>query len=386
MRKLSLSRQVYLIAHAKRLHSRHLAWKAWRKAKRKSPSGRSVIANRDGTQIKATALASIPMPEIFCLDENTAGTLRFLDGIWDEILQFHDRKPLIRRSKSQPPVIRRYIDFTTVKYISPSAALVLAALFQRSKVVKGHKLSTIDEHKWDPFVAAVLRAVGFHDLLDMRPLPTWDLTSSGFKILKFQSGTEAVGETPGKLQEALAELLPSQLAENLLTAEPYGGMFEAILNSHSWAYPADYEWNFPVVPYWWITGAVDTTSNQVTVCAFDQGVSIPVSLPRWTHWGPFELRGKRLIERLKLSKPIDHFSNDGLAIQLAVKISRTSTKLPQHGKGLHTMVEVAERARHGRLRILSRNGEFTWETGKKPSSTTHEFPIRGTLVEWQLQL
>lgn len=153
-----------------------------------------MIANRDGAQVRATALASIPLPETFCLDENTSGTLKFLNEIWDEILQIRDRKPLVRRSKSQPPVIRRYLDFTTVRYISPSAALVLAALFQRSKIVKGHKLSTIDEHKWTPYVAAVLRAVGFHDLLDMRPLRAWDFDPPGFKILKFQSGTEAVGE------------------------------------------------------------------------------------------------------------------------------------------------------------------------------------------------
>ncbi|WP_133118161.1 hypothetical protein [Rhizobium hidalgonense] len=372
--------------HAQRLHRRDLAFKEWQKERRKAPGMKSVLAYQDGRHIRANAISSIPLPEVFCLDENTRGTLQFLDSVWDVILQRSPRRPFVRKSKSAPPVVKRYLDLTTVRQISPSAALVLASLFQRAKHVNGHKLSTIDEHMWDPFVAVVLRAVGFHELLEMRPLRSWDIDSSGLKILKFQSGREAAGEPPGRLLEALAELLPPDQKENLLIAQPYGGMFEAILNSNNWAYPEDHVWDFPVLPNWWITGAVDTKSNEVTVCAFDQGVTIPVSLPRWTHWSPFELRGKRLIERLKLSKPIDDPSNDGIAIQLAMKIARTSSNLPQHGKGLHTMVEVVERAQRGRLRILSRNGEFIWETGQKPRSRTHDHPLRGTLVEWQLQL
>lgn len=345
-----------------------------------------MLAYNDGKHVRAKALRSIPLPETFCLDENTTETLHFLDEIWDEVLRYLPRAKLHRSNKDQTPLIRRYFDFTTVRQISPSAALVLASLFQRAKSVNGHKLSTIDEHKWDPFVSAILRAVGFHELLEMRPLRSWEVDTQSLKILKFQSGREAAGEPPGRLQEALAELLPPTLKENLLTAEPYGGMFEAILNSNNWAYPEGHEWSFPALPNWWLTGAVDTKSNEVTVCAFDQGVTIPVSLPRWTHWSPLEERGRRLLQRLRLSKPIDDPSNDGIAIQLAMKIARSNTKLPQHGKGLHTMVEVAERARHGRLRILSRNGEFIWETGQKPTSRTHQYPLRGTLVEWQLQL
>lgn len=326
------------------------------------------------------------MPAVFCLDENTEETLKFLQEVSGDILKRTPRRSLVRRGKSEPPTIKRYLDFTTMETIGPSAALILAALFQRAKNANGYKLSTIDEHRWHPNVAAILRALGFHELLDMRPLRNWDFDSARLKILKFQSGRDAAGEPPGKLQEKLTELLPERLKENLLTAEPYGGMFEAILNSNNWAYPDGHEWDFPVLPNWWITGAVDVGTNEVTVCAFDQGITIPVSLPRWTHWGPLELRGRRIVERLKLGKPIDDPSNDGIAIQLAMKIARTNTYLPQHGKGLHTMVEVAERARHGKLRIISRNGEFVWETGKKPRSRNHEYSIQGTLVEWQLQL
>jgi hypothetical protein len=353
-----------------------------------------VTVFQDGQSYKAIAAARKPLPNVLCLDSNTEETLEFLDSIWDEVL---DRAMVARarkasaRKPSRPissgiPRIGKYFDFTTLDFITPSAALILASLFQRSKFITGNKLQTIDEHKWSPIVAGVLTSIGFHDLLEMPSRSKVKLDFGDLRLKKFVSGERADPDKPGALQEALTELLPEEMREKLLDAEPYGGMLEAILNSHSWAYPDDASFRYPVLPRWWLTGAVDVKTNTVIVCVYDQGVSIPVSLPRWTSWNTFELRGKKLIERLKLSRPIDHYSNDGLAIELAMKISRSNTNLPQHGKGLHTMVEVAQRARHGSLRIMSRNGEYVWETGKRPRSMTHEHPLRGTLVEWQLQL
>ena len=391
MRKLTYKQRRYLAAHASRLHLRALDWKRWRRLKNVgSAREREVSVYSDGDHLKVTAKRAIPMPEAFCLDTNTAETLKFLDSAWDDVLETAtkavEKRKLSAKRKSELPRINRYYDLATIKYFSPSAALVLASLFQRSKHITGYKLYTVNERRWNADVAFVLRALGFHELLEMRPLRDWSIDSSSFKVLKFQTGQEAAGEHPGRLQEALLELLPPSQQESLLAAQPYGGMLEAILNSHSWAYPENHYWEHKVLPNWWITGAIDTDTNEVTVCAFDQGISIPVSLPRWTHWSDFEYRGRKIAEKLKLSKPIDHYSNDGLAIRLAMKIARSRTGLPQHGKGLRTMVEVAERAKHGRLRILSRNGEYVWETGKKPRSYTHSHPLRGTLVEWQLQL
>jgi hypothetical protein len=87
-----------------------------------------------------------------------------------------------------------------------------------------------------------------------------------------------------------------------------------------------------------------------------------------------------------LSAPLEDPSNDATAIRLAVSVARSKTGLPQHGKGLNTMVEVADRAAIGRLRIISRNGEYVWEKGKKPVARSHEHSIGGTLIERRLHL
>jgi hypothetical protein len=390
VRKLTPKRKRYLFVHSKRLHRRALAWLRWRRAKNIERSGERIVdVYRDGDRFSAIAKRAVSMPANFCLDTNTEQTLTFLNMMWDDVLEAAtDAAERRKKGTKRRPTnkIQKYYDLATIKHIGPSAALVLASLFQRSKFITGFKLYTVNEEKWNPKVAFVLRALGFHELLEMRPLRDWEFDHSRLKILKFQTGREAAGYHPGRLQESLLEFLSPTQQESLLAAEPYGGMLEAILNSHSWAYPDDHDFEYEIVPNWWITGAFNTETNEVTVCAFDQGVSIPVSLPRWTHWSDFEYRGRKIAEKLKLSRPIDHFSNDGLAIQLALKVARTKTGLPQHGKGLLTMLEVAQRAKVGRLRILSRNGEYLWETGQKPRSFTHTRPLRGTLVEWQLQL
>lgn len=366
---------------------RRLIWKTSRKARQSRAGARAVVISRGGIRFKTRMMTAIPLPRVFCLDDNVDATLEAIHRLRVDVLDraVEVKADMLRGQKRQFK-LKRYFDFTTIHDISPSAALVLAAVFQRAKYITGRRIHSVDEHKWRANVTSMLRALGFHELLEMQPFDTRKRYTGNVKIQRFVSGQRADGEELGRLQEALARLLPTELREKLFTAEPYGGMLEAILNSYSWAYPPGHTWEHEALKNWWLTGAVNTKTNQVLVCVYDQGVSIPHSLPRWAHWNAVEIRAKKFMQRLKLSKPIDHFSNDGLAIHLAMKIAKSSTQLPQHGKGLHTMVEVAQRARYGRLRILSRNGEYIWETGKRPRSLTHEFPLSGTLVEWQLEL
>lgn len=387
MRRISIDRKWFAIRRARDQERRRLIWKAWRRARNSKNGEKMNVVLREGKRFKTRSLTAVPLPRVFCLDENVDGTLKAISQIGKDVLDRSvQARADIMRGRKREIKLKRFFDFTTMRTVGPSAALVLAAVFQRAKYITGRKLHTVDEHKWHPGVAWMLRAIGFHELLEMQPLTRAKPYHGDVRIQPFVCGQRADGKELGRLQEALALLLPQELREKLFTAEPYGGMLEAILNSYSWAYPEGHQWEHPALKNWWLTGAVDTKTNQVIVCVYDQGVSIPHSLPHWAHWNAVEIRAKKLMQRLKLSQSIDHHSNDGLAIRLAMKIAKTATKLPQHGKGLHTMVEVAERAKVGRLRILSRNGEYIWETGKRPRSLTHEFPLTGTLVEWQLEL
>src|SRR5271166_10838 len=153
-----------------------------------------------------------------------------------------------------------------------------------------------------------------------------------------------------------------------------------------WAYPTDYVDDSPVLRRWWMTGAIDTEKKTVTVAVYDQGVSIPATLPHSEYWNKIQRRLLSLAAKAGLTAPPGDPVYDATAIRLAMTLARSRTGLPQHGKGLHTMLEVAQRARSGRLHIISRNGEYVWENGRKPFSRNLANSIGGTLVEGRLQL
>lgn len=386
MKKLSEKEKLFALRRAKAQARRRSLWQQKKRARRLGLRPK-IIVSENGKHIATRRYISKAMPSVFCLDENVDDTLKSLNEIDSTVIQrAMALREDLRTGKKRPLRNRAYFDFKTIKTIGPSAALVLAAIYQTSKSITGRRLQTVDEHLWHPSVRWTLRQLGFHELLEMRPYDNRLPYASDVVVQPFVCGQRADGVELGRLQEALALLLPEELRDKLFTAEPYGGMLEAILNSYSWAYPEDHSWSYDVLRNWWLTGAVDKETNQVLVCVYDHGVSIPHSLPHWTHWNKVEEYAQKIMRRLKLTGPLDHYTNDGLAIRLAMQIAKSATSLPQHGKGLHTMVEVAERARYGRLRILSRNGEYIWETGRRPRSITHEFPLQGTLVEWQLEL
>jgi hypothetical protein len=381
----STKRRRYLKRHARRSLERKIAWRNWRRIKRGGHSHK-VTMFREGRRETGWAVEQLIMPKVLCLDSNLDETLAYIGkmrtDIFEEMTRWVGRIPKRRMSRH----IRRYFDFGTIEHITPTAALVIAALFDRRKAITRSKNVTVNEHEWSPEVLSVLRMLGFHELLEMSPQYSAPITASNLRILKFVSGEKVEGRELGQLQDQLLAFLPEDEREFLLYAEPYAGMLEAALNSHMWAYRADHVWDHPMVPRWWMTGAIDTANKTVTVAVYDQGISIPGSLPHWEHWNKLQRWVLRLGAFSGVTAPLGDPVYDSAAIRLAMAISRTSSGLPQHGKGLHTMLEVVERAKSGRLRILSRNGEYIKATGHKAFSRNLRHGLEGTLVEWQIQL
>jgi hypothetical protein len=320
------------------------------------------------------------MPKVFCLDTNLDDTLAFIGELRNRLFMNIPNFRVKNLKMKRGAILRDYFDFKSLEYISPTAALVLASIYDRLNYATGMKCYTIDEDRWSRSVYDVLASIGFHDLLHMKP-PFETKQVPNIIIHKFVSGEEVQNAKLGALNAALMELLPADAKEVMEFIEPYGGMIEASLNSKNWAYPPNHQWDFPPLRRWWMTGAIDVLERSLTLVVYDQGVSIPASLPNWVHWPEVLRKFSRITSRLPFLK-----ENDALSLRLAMKTARTSTALPQHGKGLATMVEVASRAKVGRLRILSRSGEYIWMTGTRPVSNTLKVPIEGTLIEWKLKV
>lgn len=385
LKKYNKSKKHWHMAVAIDRNKRRLKWKFWRKIQNKLRNSAHTVtlALRDGRSVTALARQSVPVPTVLCFDRNFEGTLAFLRNVRNSVLkkavEFCNKK-----NKNKHDHFISYYDFSNLNFISPAAALVIAAIYDRAMYISKQPISTINEDMWKPHIRAHLSSLGFYDILNIRPPE--DFPKDDLKILKFKTGRLADGEPAEKLQETMAELLPQEASDLLFYAEPYSGMLEAILNSNNWAYPEGQEWDYPQKPNWWLTGAVDINAKRVTVVAFDQGVTIPASLPTSIFYEKADMIISRAVRRWGGDGKADYLGIDGITLHAAMKLARSKTGLPQHGKGLHTMIEVAERSRHGRLRIISRRGVYVWETERRAEKFVTNTQLDGTLIEWTLEL
>jgi hypothetical protein len=158
---------------------------------------------------------------------------------------------------------------------------------------------------------------------------------------------------------------------------------EAIQNVEDHAYPIGAFGDYPVARKWWMTGAVEPSKKRFTIAIYDHGVSIPVSLPRWTRFAEFRSEFARAFGREYNASAPEH---DGETISQAVELGRSSTGLDWRGKGLPVIRKIVDNCKDGTVRILSRNGSYSYAARKKPTYMSNSTPIAGTLVEWELLL
>jgi hypothetical protein len=146
-------------------------------------------------------------------------------------------------------------------------------------------LRAINVDQWQTEVFQTLSDVGFLSLLGVDKAA--DLTErDGIFTVPFLSGAKVHGATIEKLIRAMATLADSSGVEDsdtlLQRSRVYDGLGEAIQNVEDHAYPIGAFGDYPVARKWWMTGAVEPSKKRFTIAIYDHGVSIPVSLPRWT--------------------------------------------------------------------------------------------------------
>lgn len=126
-----------------------------------------------------------------------------------------------------------------------------------------------------------------------------------------------------------------------------------------------------------MSGAADKVRRRLTLSIYDQGITIPVTLP--VIW-PIQ-RIADVFNRL-FRRSYNPASNeyDGDALQAAMTLSATSTGQSERGKGLSKIRNVVANCGGGRLRLISRRGNYIYENGVDTYSTVNA-PLMGTYVE-----
>ena len=324
------------------------------------------------------------MPENLCFDENAMETLTALERLRRrlETVRVVKGRPS-KHSRGRTRTLGGYTAFETMRRISPAAALVLAAEYERCLLRTGGRSNVINVERWDNSVFDTLWKVGFFDLVWAGEVEGPDISADEV-VLRMQSGDTADPIEVDKLVEGLKLLYPDPVETQEGLVHLYGAMIEAVANVMNHAYPTSWAKVPPAaLRRWWMTGAVDRRNRRTTAVVFDRGVTIPVSLPNWAN---AEGWLRRMSRRVRIIPAIDDPGSDGDAIAAAVEEALSSTGEQHRGTGLAQIRGFVDQCREGRLRIMSRCGEVVFSPRQQPLVRTYDVPLEGTLIEWSVLL
>ena len=191
-----------------------------------------------------------------------------------------------------------------------------------------------------------------------------------------QNEPEEINRLSRNLQRLMDSVIDSKLRHAI-----YTGLIEAMDNCAAHAYPEDYEFRYPAEQgRWWMSGSV-ANGRELEVIFFDQGATIPGTLP---HSGIRELAHQWLqktINRIGIEA-----ADDGQRIQAAMAAGRSAYEEQGRGNGLAQMRDLVDRAAAGSLHILSRKGRYIYEKHAGETVDTLDRSIGGTLVHWRFRL
>nr|WP_325265572.1 hypothetical protein [uncultured Rhizobium sp.] len=328
-------------------------------------------------------------PALMCLERNTIEVTDFLEHLRRRLLRpLQNPVWMAKKEGTAYRRIRGYLEFAAIEEISTSAALVMAAEYERVVSIIGSPPPLINLGDWDADVFTRLLQLGFFSIIGITSqVPDEVLTSNeDVMTLRFLSGSNAQEtEAADKMLVDLGEFLgaDNDLAEEIrlpLTT----ALSEAMINVRRHAYPEDHKFRFKHINRWWLTGSADRARRKLTVVIYDQGATIPITYSK--------LSATQNIKEWILStmghspKSEDQFAEDGARIAAAAKFGNTQTGKSYRGKGLPDMQNAIDCCENGRLMIMSRGGMYVYEGKDRTRIASFPSSIGGTLIEWTLTL
>jgi anti-anti-sigma regulatory factor len=264
------------------------------------------------------------------------------------------------------------LDFSHIRKISTSAALVLASLVDQWNLQIGGKLYA-DISTWDDEIKRLFCQMGYFELLGIeKPTTTWP--ESHITFLHFKRG-EVNSENSGELAKQLRVEIEHMVGQKIKKHFLFEGLSEAITNvgQHAYRDAGDH-----IRKNWWVSASFDSNLRRLCVTFYDRGHGIPHTLPK-----------SKFFEKIK--DAFNHWS-DSAKIEAATEIGRTSSGRAERGKGLQNLVEFAKAHKNGSLLIYSLKGVYIQKFANMNSDpieqTRLDFAnsIGGTLIEWSVEL
>lgn len=339
MKRLSAKRKLYL---ARR--SRQLLRAKWKRKRRLLQE----------TQTRVIGFKILQCPQFFDIGSspNRHELLTFLEKLRQLLV--------VERT-------RVFLDFTrTSKMWSDGTLLFLAELY-RCKAMLGGVLPLRCRPPRNVKVAQVLKQIGAYDLMryHKRVCPSFS------DVIHWRSASGH--QVDGQKYENILGSYEGRVAETLL-GSLFRGITEAMTNCHHHAYidvrpdGLDYQ---DVQKNWWMFS--QEKDGFLTVVFCDLGIGIPATLPtkKPTIWQRITSAGMA--------------GSDSRIIEKAVEDSVSRTGKHYRGKGLKQLLEAAQEANGGALRIFSNRGCYNFNRGKV-TLKDYSGSIMGTLIQWKVPI
>jgi IS1 family transposase len=333
-----------------------------------------------------------PVPRVLSLTDNWDATVSFLRDVRQKLSKNIENKEMrpelnfSRRTRRSGTLnIDSYHDFSSLESITIPVALILASEYDRSRKLVNWAPFAINIHEWNPKVRQMLDDIGFLQLSGVDG-PEYDIIATGnSKLLRLRCGDTVDGAAIGAYFDALGV--------NLLEEDSrlYVAIMEAVNNIIHHAYKNDELIEPNSVKNWWLAAEIkqDNLSSRLRIVVYDQGATIPRTLPTWERYPVWKAVFKTLMNTVRgtaIDLEPDNPDYDGDAIRIAMEIGRSSTDQSHRGKGLAQIVSPLDYCHSGAVAIYSRQGEFRQKKGEVSVSVNRNIPMIGTLVYWDLEL
>jgi len=272
-----------------------------------------------------------------------------------------------------------FVDFSELKNISTSAALVLTAELSKWDDAVRQRL-TPKINTWDKSILKKFHDLGFFELFNKSKglkIDTSNITDKDVKFVRYLKGKCGDIQKTLELKEEIIKVVGEKVSKWVILQ---GGLSEAITNVSQHAYPADLGFK-DKDKNWYLTGSYDETRKVLKIVFYDQGIGIPKSLPASQIWE------KIILVLSKLTK--NEQKKDEVLLKAAVELDRTSTGEQDRGKGLQDLLDFIRERGDGYLSIMSLHGLYKHEIlGGKTKIKTENFPmpVCGTLIIWSASL
>ncbi|MBX8825273.1 ATP-binding protein [Ochrobactrum sp. SFR4] len=321
-------------------------------------------------------------PKDLCLENNNEETTRYLEALrilGNRTIRFKDK--FVKRGKRGLPRIKGYTDFSKLERISTAAAVVLTAEYDRIAKFNNEIPPAVNLADWSDAVFLKLFQVGFFEVLGHAPPQKNVLLKDGdiqtMQIIRAKDNDELE-----RVDRSLTELGKFLQIQDEVVIELNTVISEAISNMIHHAYPRDNSLSYPHLKSLWVSATANRKNNTLTVVAYDQGASIPITYPRIDRIA----KVARYLERALRLEPKFEYQNDGTYIRAAMRYGGSRTDQSHRGKGLPQMLDVLKRIGSGRMKVYSRGGWCEKTPNGKFTSGSTACSIGGTLIEWSLEL